>query len=160
MKIAYVAAAIAAALFAVPVAAQSCATHDANGMCVPATLITTMPAASVALTGTVSPSAVTPTSGAATLTGGTATIGPFTPILGRDIALTLNPATGSIFSAQLLDSRDGGTTKLPLTIFDTQIGGPYTVPVNSVITSESVSNRTVWLVVTVTSGSVAYAVEQ
>jgi hypothetical protein len=113
-------------------------------------------ASSVPLAGTVTSTAVTPTSGAATIASGTATIGPFIPTLGRDIALKLWTTNSAAFSCQMFDSIDGGVTKLPLSIFDTPIGGPYSGPVNSVITSESVNGSTVYLVCTVASGTLNY----
>jgi hypothetical protein len=113
-------------------------------------------ASSIPLIGTVTSTAVTPASGAATFAGGTATIGPLTPTLGRDIALKLWTSNSAPFSCQMFDSIDGGVTKLPLSIFDTPIGGPYNGPVNSVITSESVSGTTEYLVCTVSSGNLNY----
>lgn len=119
-----------------------------------------VPATSQPLTGTVTSAGVSPTSGGATFAAGTATIGAFAPQLGRGIALKLWTTNSATFSCQLFNSIDDGATKLPLTIFDTAIGGPYSTPVNSVITSETVSGTSEWLVCTVTSGTLNYAVVQ
>lgn len=140
--------------------------EQSNGSCVSVKASTPMPttqaalaaATSTALIGTVTSSAVTPSSGSATFASGTATAGPFTPQLGRDIVLKLWTTNNAAFSCQMLNSTDGGTTKLPLTIFDTQVGGPYTLPVNSAITAETVAGTTEWLTCTVTSGTLNYGV--
>ena len=179
MKLLRLAGALALALFASPCLAQNASSvvapsgfapmqapcvKQANSTCAPVSATAPLPttpgplaaASSIPLAGTVTSTAVTPTSGAATFASGTATIGPLTPILGRDIALKLWTTNSAAFSCQMFDSIDGGTTKLPLSIFDTPIGGPYTSAVNSVITSESVNGSTVYLLCTVTSGTLNY----
>ena len=117
-------------------------------------------AISTPLAGIVTASAVTPTSGAASFAGGAATIGPMVPQLGRDIGLKSWSADNAAFSCQMRDSIDGGVTKLPLTIFDVAIGGPYTAPVNSAITAETIANTQVYLLCGVTAGTLNYVVAQ
>ena len=117
-------------------------------------------AISTPLAGSVTASAVMPTSGAANFAGGTATIGPMVPQLGRDIGLKLWSADNAVFSCQMRDSIDGGATKLPLTIFDVAIGGPYSAPVNSAITSESIADTQVYLLCGVSAGTLSYVVAQ
>lgn len=131
-------------------------TYSAGGACSPQGAI---PAISTPATGSVTSSAVTSTSGTTpSFSTGTATI-PFTPQLGRSINLRLWTTNSAVFSCQLFNSIDAGTTKLPLTFFDgTVLGGPYAVPVNSNITSESDPLVSEWLVCAVTSGTLNYRI--
>ena len=115
------------------------------------------------LVSTTAPLPVTQTRGVATaaaLTGSTsttATLGPFVPELGRPIWVTLSGAwTGG---AQLLRSTDGGTTKLPLTAAG-QPYGSYTANANEAVTEESCAGATLYLAVTLTSGTLTYRVAQ
>jgi len=117
-------------------------------------------AMSTPLAGSVTASAVSPTSGAASFAGGVATIGPMVPQLGRDIALKVWSADNGAFSCQMRDSIDGGVTKLPLTLFDIAIGGPYSAPVNSAITSENIAGTQVYLLCSVSAGTLNYVVAQ
>jgi len=117
-------------------------------------------AVSTPLAGTVTASAVAPTSGAASFVGGVATIGPMAPQLGRDISLKVWSADNAVFSCQMRDSIDGGATKLPLTIFDLPVGGPYTAPVNSAITAETIAGTQVFLLCSVSAGTLNYVVAQ
>lgn len=147
---------------------QAPCVRQSDSSCVPISPTTPLPttqgplgaAISTPLAGIVTPTAVTPSSGAASLAGGTATSGPMTPQLGRDIVLKLWSADSAAFSCQLKDSIDGGATKLPLTIFDVPVGGPYSAPVNSAITSESVAGTQVYLICAVTAGTLNYVVAQ
>lgn len=97
---------------------------------------------------------------AAALAGSTAvsaTLGPFTPELGRAIWLTLSGSwTGS---AQLLRSVDGGTSKLPLTALG-QPWGAFTGNANEAIIEESCAGVTYYLAVTLTAGTLFYRVAQ
>ncbi|MDF0490684.1 hypothetical protein PX554_21355 [Sphingomonas sp. H39-1-10] len=174
---------LAAALLSAPAHAQSAASVQAPGGYAPiqapcvrqsdsscmavsptAPLPTTQgplgAAISTPLAGSVTASAVTPTSGAARFADGTATIGPMVPQLGREIGLKLWSADDAIFSCEMRDSIDGGTTKLPLTIFDVAIGGPYTAPVNSAITAETIAGTQVYLLCGVRAGTLNYVVAQ
>jgi hypothetical protein len=176
-------AALALALSGVPVHAQTASSVQApggyapmqapcvrqsDGSCVPVSPVAPLPTAqgplaaavSTPLAGTVTTTTVDPSSGAAGFANGSAVIGPLTPQLGRDIGLKLWTTNNAGFSCQMADSIDGGTTKLPLTIFDTATGGPYTAPVNSIITNETIANTQVYLLCTVTSGTLNYVVAQ
>lgn len=147
---------------------QAPCVRQSDGGCVPVSPVAPLPTAqgplaaavSIPLAGTVTSSAVNPSSGAAAFMNGGAVIGPMAPQLGRDIGLKLWTANTAAFSCQLVDSIDGGITKLPLTIFDTATGGPYTVPINSIITTETIANTQVYLLCTVTSGTLSYVVAQ
>lgn len=142
--------------------------RQTDGSCVPVSPIAPLPTAqgplaaavSTPLAGTVTATTVNPSSGGAGFASGSAVIGPMTPQLGRDIGLKLWTANNAGFSCQMADSIDGGATKLPLTIFDTATGGPYTMPVNSIITNETIANTQVYLLCTVTSGTLNYVVAQ
>jgi len=183
MRSPFLAVAFAAAVAAAPVHAQTASSVQApggyapmqapcvrqgDGSCIPIGPVAPMPttqgplaaALSTPLAGTVTASTVNPISGAAGYANGTAVIGPMTPQLGRDIGLKLWTTNIAGFSCQMVDSIDGGVTKLPLTIFDTATGGPYTVPVNSVITNETVTGTQVYLLCSVTSGTLNYVVAQ
>lgn len=158
MKRLLLAGAMPLALLAAPARAQHATISAAPAGYAPETTSVVLPATSTPLAGTATASTVTPSSGNASIASGTSTIGPFTPQLGRDIVLKLWTPDAAAFTCQLFNSIDGGTTKLPLTIFDTQIGGPYTAPVNSAIVAETVAGTTEWLVCTVTAGTLKYGV--
>lgn len=95
----------------------------------------------------------TPLTGAA---AATTTTGPFTPQLGREIVLTLS----GTFSATvtLLRSVDGGTTKLPATVNGTALS--WTGAVNEIVWVETEAAATLYLQITLTSGTVTYRVAQ
>lgn len=128
--------------------------NTAGTICTPATPIvnpdgtnitggTVSPAKSIALVATVAT---------------TTTLGPFTPQLGREIWLTVSGTwTGSL---QLVRSRDGGTTRLPLTYSDGTAKPNLTTNVNSIIGVETVSGATYYLIVTITTGTAAVRLEQ
>lgn len=81
----------------------------------------------------------------------------FTPELGRPIWLTLSGTwTGSV---SVRRSLDGGTTRLPLTI----AGAPwatFTANAQEPVGEESVAGATWHLDITLTSGTVAFRMEQ
>lgn len=147
---------------------QAPCVRQSDGSCVPVSPIAPWPitqgplaaAVSTPLAGTVTSGAVNPSSGAAGFANGSALIGPMAPQLGRDIGLKLWTTNNAGYSCQMVDSIDGGTTKLPLTIFDAATGGPYTGPVNSIVTNETIANTQVYLSCTVTSGTLNYVVAQ
>lgn len=85
------------------------------------------------------------------------TIGPFTPVLGRQIWLTLSGTWAG--RVQLLRSTDGGATKLPLTVAG-QSWAVFTGPANEAVVEETVSNATYFLTVSLTSGTLTYQVAQ
>ncbi|WP_267387631.1 hypothetical protein [Sphingomonas sp. GC_Shp_3] len=147
---------------------QAPCVRQSDGSCVPVSPVAPWPitqgplaaAISTPLAGTVTSGTVTPSSGAAGFANGSAVIGPLTPQLGRDVGLKLWTTNNAAYSCQLVDSIDGGATKLPLTIFDAATGGPYTGPVNSIITNETIANTQVYLLCTVASGTLNYVVAQ
>ena len=100
-------------------------------------------------------STATPLTGS---TSATATVGPFTPQLGRAIWVTLSGSWSG--SVQMLRSRDGGTTKLPLTYGDGSAKPSWTSNVNAAVAEETVSGATYYLAITLNSGSVTYRLEQ
>ena len=115
------------------------------------------------LVSTTTPLPVTQTRGTTTATplagstSATATLGPYTPELGRPIWLTLTGVwTGN---AQLLRSVDGGTTKLPLTAAG-QPYGSFTANANEAVTEESCAGATLYLLATITAGTLTYRVAQ
>jgi hypothetical protein len=183
MRNLFLVGAAALALFGAPASAQTASSVQApggyapmqapcvrqgDGSCVPISPISPLPtaqgplaaASSTPLAGTVTASTVNPTSGAAGFASGAAVIGPMAPQLGRDISLKLWTTNNAAFSCQMVDSIDGGATKLPLTIYDSAIGGPYTVPVNSVVLNETVAGAQVYLLCTITGGTLNYVVTQ
>jgi len=107
--------------------------------------------------GTVTSSGVTPIEGLAAFAAGTATIGPLSPIAGKEIWVTLSGTW--IGSAQLVRSTDGGTTKLPLTVGGSGWGS-FTTNANEQVAYPSDASGTYYLVATVTSGTLTYRVAQ
>lgn len=104
--------------------------------------------------GTVTSAAVTPTGGSsATFGGGAATIGPFQPGIGAAIKIYL---TGdAAFSAQIMSSIDGGTTKTPITTGGGAVCGTYVANSAEIaLHGERVTipNELFYLVATVTNG--------
>ena len=90
-------------------------------------------------------------------TAATATLGPFTPELGRPIWLTLSGSwTGSV---QLLRSTDAGTTKLPLTAAGVPYGS-YTANANEAVAEESCAGATWYLLATLSAGTLTYRLAQ
>ena len=86
-----------------------------------------------------------------------ATVGPFTPQLGRPIWLTLSGSwSGTVV---VLRSTDGGATKLPLTAAG-QGWGAFGANVNEPVGEETVAAARYYLQITLTSGSVTYEVRQ
>lgn len=100
------------------------------------------------------PASSTPLAGS---TSATATVGPFTPQLGRDIWITLSGTWSG--TAQVLRSIDGGTTKLPLTVGG-QSWASYTANAQEPFGAENVSGATYYLAITITSGTINYRVSQ
>jgi hypothetical protein len=99
-------------------------------------------------------SGVTPLTGTAATTS---TVGPFTPMLGRAIVLTLSGTWAG--TAQLLRSTDAGTTKLPITIAGSAWGS-YTANCNEPVTEETESGAVYYLSITLSSGTVTYRLAQ
>lgn len=87
----------------------------------------------------------------------TATLGPFTPDLGRAIWLTLSGTWAG--TVQLLRSRDGGTTKLPLTYGDGTAKPTFSGNMQAPVAEETVSGATYYLEFTRTSGTLGYRLE-
>lgn len=94
------------------------------------------------------------------LTGTTSTsgvIGPFLPLVGRSVILTLTGNWSG--SVQLLRSIDGGATKIPLTLG----GAPwalYTVSCCEAVWDESEAAAQLYLQVTISSGTLNYRIAQ
>ena len=98
--------------------------------------------------------------GTTPLAGSTATsgiAGPFTPVLGRPVILSLQGSwTGTV---KVVRSTDGGTTKLALTVGGTiwaQFSGNCCEPV----WDESDASARLYLDITLASGSVTYRLAQ
>jgi hypothetical protein len=116
------------------------------------------------LVGPAQPLPVTPALAAANsaplagTTNSPAMIGPFSPDSGRPIWLTLTGDwSGSVV---LLRSRDGGATKLPLTYSDGSPKGSCALNVNAPIAQEPVTGATYYLDAMLSSGTLAYRMEQ
>jgi hypothetical protein len=109
------------------------------------------------LTGTATSSAVTPTSGDAVFSAGTATIGPLTPIMGKEIWVTLSGTWAG--SVQLLRSTDAGMTKLPLTVAGATYGA-FTGNANEQVAFPSDTAGIYYLTATLSSGTLTYRVAQ
>lgn len=100
-------------------------------------------------------SGVTPLAGAASTSG---TFGPFAPVLGRSIAVTLSGTwTGKV---QVLRSIDAGATKLPLTFVDGSEKAVWTGSANTAIGEETVVGATLYLAATLSAGVLSYRMEQ
>ena len=101
-----------------------------------------------------------PAAAPAALTGSAAsstTVGPFAPAAGRAIVLVLSGTwTGQV---QLLRSVDGGATKLPVTAGG-QAYGLYTQNVCAPVWEEAEAAATLYLGITVTTGTVSYRMGQ
>ena len=106
------------------------------------------------------PVTVQPGAAPAAIAGSTSastTVGPFVPTANRPMVLTLSGAwTGQV---QVLRSTDGGVTKLPLTA-----GGlPYalfTANACETVWEETEAAASIYLAITISSGTVAYRVGQ
>ncbi|MFZ2994708.1 hypothetical protein [Sphingobium sp.] len=95
------------------------------------------------------------------LSGSSATsssFGPFTPQLGRAIWLTLSGVWAG--TVQLLRSTNGGVTRLPLTFADGSVKAIATTNINAPVAEETVQGATYYLSATLSSGTLAYRVEQ
>lgn len=99
--------------------------------------------------------ATTPLMGTTTVS---ATVGPFTPELGRAVWLTL----AGNFSGRvaLLRSTDGGTTQVPLTYADGAAKPAWSGTLNAPVAEETVAGATYYLAITLDSGSLSYRLEQ
>ncbi len=103
---------------------------------------------------------VTAAAGSTALAGATSvsgSFGPFAPDLGRTIWISLSGTWAG--TAQVLRSIDGGTTKLPLTLGG-QAWASFSAGAQEPIGEESVAGVTYWLAVALTSGTLAYRVQQ
>jgi len=87
----------------------------------------------------------------------TTTVGPFSPVLGRPIIITLTGDWDG--SVQLVRSIDAGATLLPITIGGTAWGS-YTGNVNEPVWSESEAAATFFLKIMLTAGTVDYRLAQ
>ena len=84
--------------------------------------------------------------------------GPFAPLLGRAIWVTLSGSwTGSV---QLLRSTDGGETRLPLTLGDGTVKAIWSGTVQASVTEETVAGASYYLQFTRSGGTLSYWVEQ
>ena len=90
-------------------------------------------------------------------TSATAVLGPFQPVLGRAVIFSLAGTWAG--TAKVLRSVDGGTTKLPLTVAGT-LWGQFTSNACEPVWEESEAAATLWLDVTLTSGSLTYRIAQ
>lgn len=101
--------------------------------------------------------AQSPNAAVAGIAGTSGLIGPFDPVPGRNVVLTLSGSwTGAI---RLLRTTDGGATKLPLTIG----GQPWAIFAANcceAVWEESESAAELWLDITLTSGTAAYRLAQ
>lgn len=90
-------------------------------------------------------------------TGASAVLGPFQPVVGRAVILSLAGSWAG--TVKVLRSVDGGTTKLPLTVGGTgwgQFAGNCCEPV----WEESEAAATLWLDAALTSGTLTYRLAQ
>lgn len=102
----------------------------------------------------VGPSGVTPLTGTITTSQ---TVGPFAPVLGRPIIVTLSGTWAG--SVTLQRSTDDGATKLPITLGG-QTWGVFTSNVNEPVWEESEAGVTYWLSASISSGSLSYRCAQ
>jgi hypothetical protein len=87
----------------------------------------------------------------------TAILGPFQPVVGRAVVLSLGGTwTGTV---KVKRSTDAGATKLPLTVAGTA-WGEFTGNACEPVWEESEAAATLYLDVTLTSGSLAYRLAQ
>lgn len=122
---------------------------DASGAAVPVGAANPLPIAT-----TLAASGATPLSGSTSASG---SFGPYAPVLGRAIMLTLAGTWSG--TVQVLRSVDGGATKLPLTAGG-QPWASFTANANEAIAEEGEAGASYWLAVTLTSGTLAYRVAQ
>ena len=107
----------------------------------------------VALASSASP-APAPLAGTASASGN---IGPFAPVSGRAVMLALSGTwTGTV---RVMRSTDAGATLLPLTIGGAD-WGLYSGNACEAVWEEAEAGATLWLAVTLTSGSVTYRMAQ
>jgi len=102
----------------------------------------------------VSPPITTPLTGTAT---GTAQVGPFDPVVGRSVILTLTGTWAG--GVQLMRSTDNGVTVVPVTLG----GAPwaiYTTNCCEPVWDESEAAALLYLQITLSSGSVNYRLAQ
>ena len=151
---------VACALWAgAPALAQyaNCVVKDAGGACVPGHALVVGAATSTPLTGSVTASGATPSSGACAFASGTATCGPFVPQLGLPVRLVVRG--GASFSGYVGTSIDGCASVNPLTA-----GGvpqSYAAQVDEYVDLPPTSGSVAYcLVLSVTSGTATYAVRQ
>lgn len=139
---------------------------DALGGTLKTTSPLALPSGITALSGSISPTAVTGAapSGTATGTAPNFLIGPFTPQLNRQIWATLVVAAGTTGTVQILRSTDAGATMTALTKAPNVIGsftlsgaaaGPL---INEQILAESDAAASLWLSVSLTAGSLTYRI--
>ncbi|PLK27035.1 hypothetical protein C0V78_09175 [Novosphingobium sp. TH158] len=95
-----------------------------------------------------------PLAGTANLTG---TVGPFLPVPGRPVMLSLSGTWSG--QVQILRSTDGGTVKLPLTALG-QPYGSYTANLCEPVWDEGEAGAALYLQITLASGSLAYRMGQ
>ncbi|HEX7820767.1 MAG TPA: hypothetical protein VF463_09125 [Sphingobium sp.] len=96
----------------------------------------------------------TPLAGSSGIAG---SFGPFLPDLGRPIHLVLSGTWVGVVTVQR--STDGGVTRLPLTAGG-GAWGQYSANANEAVAEESVATATYYLDVQISSGTVAYRLEQ
>lgn len=82
--------------------------------------------------------------------------GPFAPQLGREIVLTLSGTFAG--SVALLRSVDGGTTKVAATLGGSALA--WSAPVNEIVWLETEAAATLYLQITLSSGTLTYRVAQ
>ena len=98
--------------------------------------------------------APTPLSGTAT---SSVTAGPFTPVIGRGVMLTL---TGTwVGSVQLMRSSNGGASSQPITMGGAS-WGLYSTNCCEPVWDESEAGAQLYLLITLTSGSISYRIAQ
>jgi hypothetical protein len=122
---------------------------DGSGMVVPVdaahplpTFATFAPATAVPLAGTTAASIVA---------------GPFTPVLGRAIWISLGGTWAG--TVTVVRSTDGGATRQPLTVAG-QSWASFAGNANEPIGDETVAGATYYLQITINSGSLTYQVAQ
>ena len=86
-----------------------------------------------------------------------AMLGPFQPVLGRAVILSLAGTWAG--TVKVLRSVDGGTTKLPLTAAGTG-WGQFTANACEPVWEESEAAATLWLDAALTSGTLTYRLAQ
>jgi hypothetical protein len=90
-------------------------------------------------------------------TAASAVLGPFQPVLGRAVILSLAGTWAG--TVKVLRSVDGGTTKLPLTVAGT-LWGQFTSNACEPVWEESEAAATLWLDAALTSGTLTYRLAQ